>query len=44
MKISITREPSIAVAAINGDVTDATATEFQQCLVAEASAALAESH
>lgn len=35
MKISITREASIAVAAVSGDVTHATAAEFQQCLAGE---------
>ena len=35
MKISITREASIAVATISGDVTHATAPEFQQCLEGE---------
>jgi len=35
MNISITRESSIAIAAISGDVTHATAPEFQQCLLDE---------
>ena len=35
MKISISREPSIAVATVSGDVTHATATEFQHCLEGE---------
>ena len=35
MKISISREPSVAVAAISGDITHATAPEFQQCLLDE---------
>jgi anti-sigma B factor antagonist len=35
MKISISREPSVAVAAVSGDITHATAPEFQQRLLEE---------